>query len=130
MRFGARDYYAETGRWTCKDPIRFEGRDINFYRYVENDCINYSDPFGLVAPAVIIFGIGVIISEGILLCDLIRSGEDNRAEKPTDSPIFGEKYHNPIPPPPEVRPPERVEDGFNNVDIDIDVPGPSINNLF
>lgn len=30
-RFGARDYDAETGRWTAKDPILFRGRDANLY---------------------------------------------------------------------------------------------------
>jgi RHS repeat-associated protein len=35
-RFGARDYDAETGRWTAKDPIGFEGRDLNLYGYVFN----------------------------------------------------------------------------------------------
>jgi RHS repeat-associated protein len=25
VRFGARDYDASTGRWTAKDPIRFDG---------------------------------------------------------------------------------------------------------
>ena len=29
--FGARDYDAETGRWTAKDPIRFDGADTNLY---------------------------------------------------------------------------------------------------
>ena len=28
-RFGARDYDAETGRWTAKDPILFNGGDPN-----------------------------------------------------------------------------------------------------
>lgn len=32
--FGARDYDAETGRWTAKDPIRFDGGDTNLYAYV------------------------------------------------------------------------------------------------
>ncbi|WP_442939870.1 RHS repeat domain-containing protein, partial [Nitrospina gracilis] len=31
VRFGARDYDPETGRWTIKDPIRFEGGDSNLY---------------------------------------------------------------------------------------------------
>ena len=47
VRFGARDYEAETGRWTCKDPIGFEGGDENLYRYVLNRPISLVDPFGL-----------------------------------------------------------------------------------
>jgi RHS repeat-associated protein len=46
VRFGARDYDAEIGRWTTKDPIGFGG-GINFYTYVENDPINYVDLSGL-----------------------------------------------------------------------------------
>jgi RHS repeat-associated protein len=34
VRFGARDYDPETGRWTTKDPIRFAGGDANLYGYV------------------------------------------------------------------------------------------------
>jgi hypothetical protein len=36
-RFGARDYDAEVGRWTSKDPIRFAGGDSNLYGYVLGD---------------------------------------------------------------------------------------------
>jgi len=46
-RFGARDYDAETGRWTIKDPIRFDGGDTNLYGYVLNDPVNFGDPEGL-----------------------------------------------------------------------------------
>jgi RHS repeat-associated protein len=46
-RFGARDYDAETGRWTTKDPIRFAGGDSNLYGYVLNDPVNLVDPPGL-----------------------------------------------------------------------------------
>ncbi len=46
-RFGARDYDAETGRWTAKDPILFAGGDTNLYGYVLNDPINLIDPDGL-----------------------------------------------------------------------------------
>jgi RHS repeat-associated protein len=46
VRFGARDYDAETGRWTAKDPIRFSARDTNLYSYVVGDPINRTDPSG------------------------------------------------------------------------------------
>src|SRR3990172_6149810 len=51
VRFGARDYDAETGRWTAKDPILFAGGDTLLYGYVQNDPINFSDPMGLWSPA-------------------------------------------------------------------------------
>ncbi len=47
VRFGARDYDPQIGRWTAKDPIGFEGGDSNVYGYVNNDPINYFDPTGL-----------------------------------------------------------------------------------
>lgn len=47
-RFGVRDYDARIGRWTSKDPIRFEGGDENLYGYVVQDPVNFIDPSGLV----------------------------------------------------------------------------------
>ena len=47
VRFGARDYDPETGRWTAKDPIGFAGGDANLYGYVLNDPVNFVDPLGL-----------------------------------------------------------------------------------
>jgi RHS repeat-associated protein len=49
VRFGARDYDPETGRWTSKDPIRFAGGDANIYAYVGNDPVNAIDPTGRLA---------------------------------------------------------------------------------
>lgn len=50
VRFGARDYDADTGRWTAKDPLGIGARDFNFYSYVGMDPINYVDPSGLCPP--------------------------------------------------------------------------------
>jgi RHS repeat-associated protein len=47
IRFGARDYDPETGRWTSKDPAGFGGGDTNLYGYVVNDPVNSFDPNGL-----------------------------------------------------------------------------------
>jgi RHS repeat-associated protein len=47
VRFGARDYDADAGRWMSKDPIGFDGGD-NWYAYVGNNPINWLDYFGLL----------------------------------------------------------------------------------
>uniref|UniRef100_UPI003EBB1330 RHS repeat-associated core domain-containing protein n=1 Tax=Arhodomonas sp. AD133 TaxID=3415009 RepID=UPI003EBB1330 len=47
VRFGARDYDPEVGRWTAKDPILFAGSDANLYGYSLRDPINLLDPNGL-----------------------------------------------------------------------------------
>tara|TARA_B110001454_G_scaffold219057_1_gene249576 strand:+ start:12378 stop:12800 length:423 start_codon:yes stop_codon:yes gene_type:complete len=41
-----RHYDPETGRWTSKDPILFEGGDTNLYGYVLQDPINFIDAEG------------------------------------------------------------------------------------
>lgn len=48
VRFGARDYEPETGRWTARDPVLFGGDDTNLYAYVANDPVNFVDPHGLM----------------------------------------------------------------------------------
>jgi RHS repeat-associated protein len=47
VRFGARDYDAETGRWTAKDPILFRGGSNNLYGYCRNNPLNCKDGSGL-----------------------------------------------------------------------------------
>jgi len=44
-RFGARDYAAEFGRWTAKDPIGFGG-GLNHFGYVLGDPVNLFDSTG------------------------------------------------------------------------------------
>jgi len=60
VRFGARDYDAEVGRWTAKDPIRFTGRAPNRFGYVINDPVNYLDPSGFLNRLE--FGVGLVNS--------------------------------------------------------------------
>ncbi len=55
VRFGARDYDAEIGRWTAKDPIGFEGGDGSLYGYCSNIPTDRIDPSGhvLIVPIVV-----------------------------------------------------------------------------
>jgi RHS repeat-associated protein len=63
VRFGARDYDPETGRWMSKDPLLFGGGDTNLYGYVLQDPINNIDATGkgplrgiLTVPNILIGG--------------------------------------------------------------------------
>jgi RHS repeat-associated protein len=46
VRFGARDYDAEVGRWTGKDPVLFDGGEYNLYLYAQGNPVNLSDTTG------------------------------------------------------------------------------------
>ncbi len=76
-RFGVRDYDARIGRWTSKDPIRFDGGDTNLYGYVVSDPVNFIDPSGeiSVGPSPIPMPISYPVSPGLL--------PTSRNEKPT-----------------------------------------------
>jgi RHS repeat-associated protein len=74
VRFGARDYDAEIGRWTAKDPIRFQGGDTNLYGYVFNDPINFVDPSGNGAISSFFWGVGTGIVYGAAVGVAVASG--------------------------------------------------------
>ena len=59
-RFGARDYDAQTGRWTAKDPILFAGGDTNLYGYVFNDPMNFIDINGNIPVNIVTSVIGAV----------------------------------------------------------------------
>jgi RHS repeat-associated protein len=85
VHFGARDYDAETGRWTTKDPILFNGQQQNLYAYVANDPVNRVDPAGTQ-------GGEVEAAEGIR-ADAARSAANRAAASAKDQPA---KQPNPI----------------------------------
>ncbi|MBK9066955.1 MAG: RHS repeat-associated core domain-containing protein [Gemmatimonadetes bacterium] len=64
VRFGARDYEPQVGRWTAKDPMGFYGGAVDVYTYSENDPVNRIDPTGrFLIPGAIVGGIaGAAIS--------------------------------------------------------------------
>ena len=76
-RFGARDYDAEVGIWTAKDPIRFEAGDPSLYGYVFNDPINRIDPEGRAAITAIVAAgsfsaTAALFFTGVLIDNLCR----------------------------------------------------------
>ncbi len=46
VRFGAREYLAETGQWLARDPIGFDGGLFSLYCYAGNDPVNSIDLSG------------------------------------------------------------------------------------
>ncbi len=74
VRFGMRDYEPETGRWTARDPILFEGGQANLYLYAGGDPVGQRDPTGLICVGGSVyagFGGGAqvcVTDEGLSLC--------------------------------------------------------------
>ena len=65
VRFGARDYDSELGRWTAKDPSGFAGGDTNLYAYAYGDPVNFVDPngeFAFLVPLAIVAIKGALAS--------------------------------------------------------------------
>jgi RHS repeat-associated protein len=96
--------YAPTlGRFMQNDPIRFSGRDLNLYRYVDNAFVKHTDPMGeqITAgglftlageielfgggpadiPADIVAGVVLIAAVGVLIYESTQSGGTDKDGK-------------------------------------------------
>jgi len=65
--YRARAYDADTGRFLQEDPVWFSAGDLNVYRYVGSNPVNFTDPSGLSSTAVertIVAGIGTGLISG------------------------------------------------------------------
>jgi RHS repeat-associated protein len=66
--YRARYYQPSHGRFLSEDPLGFGGGDPNFYAYVFNNPINYSDPSGEIIPPLLLLclrGAGQSIAQDI-----------------------------------------------------------------
>jgi RHS repeat-associated protein len=73
--YRARYYDPMAGRFISKDPIGFEGGDVNLFRYVGNNPGNLTDPEGLAAwllPPLIVYGPPAIAVGWSLITELAR----------------------------------------------------------
>jgi RHS repeat-associated protein len=66
IRFGARDYDAESGRWTSKDSLYLSALSSNLFAYTFNDPVSYVDPRGRQP-------LGPLFLIGLLLWDSFES---------------------------------------------------------
>ena len=82
VRFGARDYDPDAGRWTAKDPLLFRGGAANLYGYVFNDPVNRIDPDGRLTAADLP---GTVVVDGVI--DLIDLSTGQNATNPANGPV-------------------------------------------
>jgi RHS repeat-associated protein len=86
VRFGARDYDAEAGRWTAKDPLGLAA-SANLYRYSEADPVNKADPEGRIVAAFMVAwaalevaaSVADLVATAATLADDCATGQDKLA---------------------------------------------------
>nr|VFJ44556.1 MAG: RHS repeat-associated core domain-containing protein [Candidatus Kentron sp. FW] len=66
--YRARYYDPEVGRFLTEDPLGFKA-GVNFYRYVENNPVNFNDPSGMIVPQLIGGAINAAAGIGINFLD-------------------------------------------------------------
>ena len=96
-------YDASVGRWISEDPIGFEGKDANLYRYVINLPVSYTDPEGKIFKKCIILTIAAIVVVSIIVW-FHQCCPDPVAGPPSDGAGDGDYDNNPECHPAEANP--------------------------
>ncbi|KMQ52288.1 Rhs family protein [Chitinispirillum alkaliphilum] len=125
VRFGARDYDAESGRWTSKDPIGFDGGHPNIYSYCGNSPVEFIDPTGKIAATATIAATSPIWGPPVLK-GILYIGSVLAVDELLIKPFFRDRS-NPFRGPPggvcEIPGKQTRKygpDGFPDIDIDFD----------
>jgi RHS repeat-associated protein len=130
VRFGARDYDPEVGRWVSKDPVRFESDGPNQYRYATNDPTNYVDTNGLTStlvlrppPAVLGTGGAVVggIAIGVAVAGILTDTVCRIQDIPDATPLPANDNAFPMPVP-KVESPEPTPEGCKQIKQTICIP--------
>lgn len=93
-----RDYDASVGRWTSKDPIRFDGGDTNLFGYVANDPVNFIDPEGksfflyFLGGTLVLITVVIVCGVAVYSVKLIFQGPNMTAKE-----VFDEWFKTNIP---------------------------------
>ena len=84
-----RHYNPSTGRFLSQDPIGFRGGDTNMYRYVWNNPIIMTDPYGEMGVGAIL-GVGIGAAYYFFGSELSNQNYDDH--KQTNGPLYWENY--------------------------------------
>ncbi|MBI4700683.1 MAG: hypothetical protein HY744_05885 [Deltaproteobacteria bacterium] len=68
VRFGARDYDADVGRWMTREPVLSALSGGNAYLYAFADPVNLTDPTGLLSPMESWVGCIIAANVGLAAC--------------------------------------------------------------
>jgi RHS repeat-associated protein len=85
VRFGARDYDPEIGRWTSKDPILFFSLGSNLYNYIFDDPINSIDPDGQIAWVAVGAVIAIVGVVSLIVSEVYKDFTNKSRVKPACS---------------------------------------------
>jgi RHS repeat-associated protein len=75
--YRARFYDPMEGRFISRDPIGFAGGDVNVYRYVQNEPINFVDPDGKFATLPVALFIATVGGSIVTISKVVGFFQDN-----------------------------------------------------